>query len=300
LVGFSTATVTKSAVARNTEQAGIMTTEIRRVLAGSLAAVALTASLLGQSSTEPQAQSSTEHQAPLTFDVVSVKPNTSGETGGTSRAQPGRYQGINVTLFRVITLAYRPVQEFAGGPDWIKTAHFDIEARSDRSPTPDQMLEMLRTMLADRFTLVVHNERKESPVYALTLARRDGRLGPRLKRAEAECAPPDSGPAQSSQARPRCGFRLGNGALSGEGATMARLASELSFVDRQVIDRTGLAGAFDIDLEWTPDSPGAAPSPDAGPSIFTAIQEQLGLRLEPATAPLDIIVIDSAERPTEN
>jgi uncharacterized protein (TIGR03435 family) len=81
---------------------------------------------------------------------------------------------------------------------------------------------------------------------------------------------------------------------------MARLASELSIVGRQVIDRTGLAGAFDVDLEWTPDAPGAAPSPDAGPSIFTAIQEQLGLKLEPATAPLEVVVIDSAEQPSAN
>src|SRR4030095_15164396 len=114
--------------------------------------------------------------------------------------------------------------------------------------------------------------------------------------SDAECPRPDSSPAGT----PRCGFRLGNGALSGQGATMARLASEMSFVGRQVIDRTGLAGAFDVDLEWTPDSPGAAPSPDPGPSIFTATQEQLGHNLEPSTAPLDVIVIDSAERPGEN
>ena len=81
---------------------------------------------------------------------------------------------------------------------------------------------------------------------------------------------------------------------------MARFASELSFVGRHVIDRTGLTGPFDVDLEWTPDSPGAAPAPDAGASIFTAIQEQLGLKLEPSTAPLEVIVIDSAERPSEN
>jgi uncharacterized protein (TIGR03435 family) len=271
-----------------------MTIDTGRVIAGWLAAVALTASLLGQSSAQPR--------APLAFDVVSVKPNTSGEVGGTSRAQPGRYQGNNVTLKRVITLAYRPVQEFVGGPDWINTAHFDIEASSDKSPNPDQMLEMLRTMLADRFKLVVHKELKESPVYALTLARRDGRLGSRLKQSDTECPLPGSlPPAPSPQtAGPRCGFRLGNGVLSGQGATMARLASELSFVGRQVIDRTVLAGAFDVDLEWTPDPPGAAPSPDAGPSIFTAILEQLGLKLEPATAPLEVVVIDSAEQPSAN
>jgi uncharacterized protein (TIGR03435 family) len=239
---------------------------------------------------------------PLAFDVVSVKPNTSGEQGGSSRAQPGRYQGINVTLKRVIGLAFRPVQEFVGGPDWINTAHFDIEARAEGNPGQDQMLEMLRTLLADRFKLVVHKEMKDSPVYALTLARGDGRLGPRLRRAETECAQPDSKAQTPSPQGPerRCGFRLGNGALSGQGATMARLAGELSFVGRQVVDRTSLTGSFDVDLEWTPDSPGAAPSPDAGASIFTAIQEQLGLKLEPSTAPLEVIVIDSAERPAEN
>ncbi len=259
-----------------------------------LATIAMIVSLRGQAPGVPRSQPA--------FGVVSVKPNTSGEQGGTSRAQPGRYQGINVTLKRMITLAYRPVQEFVGGPDWINTAHFDVDARAEGSPSQEQMLEMLRTMLADRFKLVVHKELKESPVYALTLARRDGRPGSRLTPSAAECQPPDSGRgAPSPQApAPRCGFRLGDGVLSGRGATMSRLAGELSFVGRQVIDRTGLTGSFDIDLEWTPDAPGAAPSPDAGPSIFTAIQEQLGLKLEPSTAQLEIVVIDSAERPAEN
>jgi len=257
-----------------------------------LATIAMVVSLRGQAPAVPR--------SPLAFGVVSVKPNTSGEQGGTSRAQPGRYQGVNVTLKRVITLAYRPVQEFVGGPDWINTAHFDIDARAEGNPSSDQMFEMLRTLLAERFKLVVHKEQKDSPVYALTMARRDGRLGARLKPSATECAPPDSAPATSPQTRPRCGFMLGNGVLSGKGATMARLASELSFVGRQVIDRTGLTGAFDVDLEWTPDPPGVAPSPDTGPSIFTAIQEQLGLKLDPATAPLEIVVIDSAERPTAN
>jgi len=257
-----------------------------------LATVVAAVVLRGQSPAVPQPA--------LAFDVVSVKPNTSGEQGGTSRGQPGRYQGVNVTLKRVIGLAYRPIQEFVGGPDWINTAHFDIDARADGNPSQDQMLEMLRTMLTDRFKLVVHKDVKESPVYALTLARRDGRLGPRMRRTETECAPPGTTPPPPQGPERRCGFKLGNGALSGQGATMARLAGELSFVGRQVIDRTALTGAFDVDLEWTPDSPGAVPSPEAGASIFTAIQEQLGLKLEPSTAPLEIIVIDSAERPTEN
>ena len=256
-----------------------------------LATILAAVSLRGQAPAGPR---------PLAFDVVSVKPNTSGEQGGSSRAQPGRYQGINVTLKRVIGLAYRPVQEFVGGPDWINTAHFDIEARNEGNPSQEHMLEMLRTLLADRFKLVVHKQMKDSSVYALTLARRDGRLGPRMRRVETECAPPDSTPPSSQGPERRCGFKLGNGALSGQGITMARLAGELSFVGRQVLDRTALTGAFDIDLEWTPESPGAALSPDAGASILTALQEQLGLELEPSTAPLEIIVIDSAERPSEN
>src|SRR4029450_1671841 len=187
-----------------------------------LATVVAAAVLRGQAPAAPG--------LPAAFDVVSVKPNTSGEQGGTSRGQPGRDQGVNVTLKRVIGLAYRPVQEFVGGPDWINTAHFDIDARAAGNPSQEQMLAMLRTLLADRFKLVVHKEMKDSSVYALTLARRDGRLGPRLRRAEAEWAPPDSRPqAQSRQAAERGGgFRRGNGALSGQGATMARLAGELS------------------------------------------------------------------------
>src|SRR6187200_2900252 len=94
-----------------------------------------------------------EPQRPRTFDVTSVKPNTSGEQGGSSKAQRGRYLGLNVTLKRAVGLAYRPVQEFVGGPDWINTDRFDIEGSVEGTPTQDQMLEMLRSLLADRFKL---------------------------------------------------------------------------------------------------------------------------------------------------
>ena len=115
-----------------------------------------------------------EPQRPLSFDVTSVKPNTSGEQGGSSKGQPGRYVGVNVTLRRVIGLAYRPVQEFVGGPDWIDTERFDIEGRVEGTPTQDQMLEMLRSLLSDRFRLAVHRDSRQMPAYALTVARGDG------------------------------------------------------------------------------------------------------------------------------
>jgi len=230
-------------------------------------------------------------QSTPAFEAVSIKPNTSGERGGTSRAQPGRYQGINVTLMRLIRFAYQPIQEFEGGPGWIDTEYFDIEARAVGTPTREEMIAMLRAMLADRFALQVRQEVRERPVYALTLARRDGRLGTQLRRSDAECP---NGPGT-------CGVQMDNGALKSKSITMPRLAAELSFVGRKVIDRTGLSGAFDVSVEWTPDAPaaGAAP-PDSLPSIFTALQEQLGLKLEPSTGPVDVVTIVRAERPRPN
>lgn len=225
-----------------------------------------------------------------TFDVVSIKPNTSGEQGGTNRAQPGRLVGINVTVLRLIGMAYRPIQEFEGGPDWIRTERFDIEGKADGTPNQQQMQTMLRALLADRFHLVARIEQRHRPIYELTRARRDRRLGPQLRASKAECA---GGPGT-------CGVRMLDGALSSQGITMSRLAAELSFVGRPVVDRSELPGAFEVDLKWTPDTAAAGAPVDGLPSIFTAIQEQLGLRLEPAMGPVDVLVIEGAQRPAAN
>ena len=241
-----------------------------------------------------------EPQRPLSFDVTSVKPNTSGEQGGSSKGQPGRYVGVNVTLRRVIGLAYRPVQEFVGGPDWIDTERFDIEGRVEGTPTQDQMLEMLRSLLADRFRLAVHRETRQMPAYALTLARGDGRLGAEL-RAVPPCTSPPESPASPAR---RCGgFAVGGGSLKGTGVTMTQLAAELPSATegRYVVDRTGLSGTFDVNLTWNAEalSP-TATSTDSAASIFAAIQEQLGLRLVSITTPIEVIVVDRAERPVGN
>ena len=238
-----------------------------------------------------------EPQRPLTFDVTSVKPNTSGEQGGSSKAQPGRYLGLNVTLKRAVGLAYRPVQEFVGGPDWINTDRFDIEGSVEGTPTQDQMLEMLRSLLADRFKLAVHRETRQMPAYALTLARGDGSLGAELH-AVPPCTPPPASPAR------RCGgFAVGGGSLKGTGVTMTQLAAELPSATegRYVVDRTGLSGTFDVNLTWNADalSP-TTTSAESAASIFAAIQEQLGLRLVSITAPIEVIVIDRADRPASN
>jgi len=243
-------------------------------------------------------------QQPLapSFDAVSIKANRSGEQGGSSRGQPGRYVGVNVTLMRLVRLAYRPVEEFDGGPEWKEKDRFDIEAVSGASPSQPQMLAMMRTLLADRFKLRVHTETRALPVYELSLARSDGRLGAALTRVADVCPPPAApgtpAPAAGSGPAIRCGFQLGDGLLKGMG-TLPNIASELVVAGRHAVDRTGLTGVYSIELRWSPDNVPGLPA-DAPPEIFTAVREQLGLRLQPATAPTEVVVIDSAERPEEN
>jgi uncharacterized protein (TIGR03435 family) len=242
-----------------------------------------------------------QQPAAPSFDAVSIKINRSGQQGGSSRAQPGRYLGVNVTLMRLIRLAYLPISEFDGGPAWKDSDHFDVEAASSANPSPPEMRGMLRAMLADRFKLRAHTETRALPVYELTVARADGRLGPSLTRVADTCpppTPPGAPPAQEGAAAIRCGFTLRDGVLSGMG-TLQSIAGELGIAGRRTVDRTALAGVYRIDLRWSPDNVAGLPA-DAPPEIFTAIREQLGLRAQAATAPTEVLVIDSAERPDEN
>jgi bla regulator protein blaR1 len=270
-------------------------------------------------------------QAPAatpTFEVASVKPNNSGDGRVMVQNQPGgRFTATNVTLRLLIRQAYQ-LQDFqiTGGPGWLNDDHFDIVAKADGTqqdafvaqqrgggPTPTQL--MMRALLAERFNLVVHNETKDQPIYALILARSDGRLGPELKKSDTDCAaviaaargrggapPPPPGPAP-------CGIRIAPGSMVLGGASLSQFATSLSmFVGRVVLDRTGLTGAFDLNLNWTPDQmpqrpPGAPDLPPIdpnGPSIFTAVQEQLGLKLDSQRGPVEVLVIDRAEHPTPN
>ncbi len=203
--------------------------------------------------------------------------------------------------------------QLVGGPTWLTSDRFDIVATVAGNPPPEQIPLMLRALLADRFKLVIHTERRELPIYALVLARRDGKLGARISPATFDClaargratgAPPTP-PAPSG--RVPCGLRFRPGNVVGEGISLAQLADRLApFVNRVVIDQTGLAGNFDLDLEWTPDQwkPQLAEVPQQpqsipnGPSLFTALQEQLGLKLEPTRGPVDVLVIDSVSQPT--
>jgi uncharacterized protein (TIGR03435 family) len=243
-------------------------------------------------------------QAQSEFDVVSVKPNVSSNEPSAPRVSPERFSWTNVTLRQLIQVAYdlRPYQIIAL-PDWADTARFDVAATTSFTASPQQMNTMLQGLLADRFDLAVHRDRRELPVYALVLARRDGRLGPGIRPATVDCQsiaakPLDSGAAQTDYAG--CIPQMGLTRLKAAGFRMSGLASGLMrILDRTVIDNTGLAGAFNIELSWAPDPtmlPNGAPAPpnlpSGAPSIFTAVEEQLGLKLVSDRAPVDVLVID--------
>jgi uncharacterized protein (TIGR03435 family) len=231
------------------------------------------------------------------FEVASIKPADPAANGSSTRTSQGRLTMTNVTLKRCIQIAYR-IQEYqvSGGPNWLDTARFDIVAKAadsdEKLPNAvrqERMEAMIRTLLEDRFQLAIHRETKVLPAYTLTV----GKNGHKLKEAE-----PGEGSSTSS----------GRGKLTAKRVSMADLAVRLSsLMDRPVVDMTGVKGTFDLALEWTPDDAAKPGGNDevlieksSGPSIFTAIQEQLGLRLEAQKAPVEKIVIDRAEKPSDN
>ena len=261
------------------------------------------------------------------FDVASVKPNKSGGMGTRIMFQPGgRFTADNITLKMLIRLAYN-VQDFqiSGGPAWIGSDKYDLEARADEAPKGDmrsmteeqrkadmdRRRQMIQSLLADRFKLALHKEAKEAPVYALVVAK-SGLKIKELPPEERKASDQKDAPEKPDPKHPgRGGMRMGRGELTGEGIKLSFLAEALSDqVGRSVIDKTELKGDYSFDLKWTPDEshdlgfkgPGDAPPPaDAnGPSVFTALQEQLGLKLESEKGPVDLLVIDRAEKASEN
>ncbi len=277
-----------------------------------------------------QAQTPAPPAASPTFEVASVKANKSGEGFIRFGLMPGgRFNAINAPVRELIRFAYN-LQNFQieGGPSWINSDRFDVTAKAegDVPPTapgttgPIQL--MMRALLAERFKLVVHNETKEVPIYALVLARPDGKLGPKIEVSTVDCAalfaarrgggPPPAPPVPGE--RPPCGLFMGMGSIAGGNSTMTQLAQVLGpRVNRIVVDKTGLKGQYGFNLDFTPDQmpnmppgalpPGAIPLPPVdpnGPSLFTALQEQLGLKLDSQRGPVETLVIDKIEQPTED
>ncbi len=237
-------------------------------------------------------------QAPAaqsTFEVASVKPSPPDASGMFIRPLPGGSLRVSgASLRNLISLAY-DVRSFqiSSSSQWVDTEHYDIDARAAAPdagtpavpPKPGEdrrkLLESLRSLLADRFQLTLHTETREQPVYALVVSKG----GPKFQES----------PEPGGLIR-----KMGRGTLKGQAVKLEMLALNLSNeLGRRVIDKTGLSGKYDFELHWEPRQ---APEPELpeGPSIFAALQEQLGLRLEPSKGPVEVLVIDRAQRPSKN
>lgn len=266
-------------------------------------------------------------QERASFEVASVKENVSGDSRQRMVTQPGgRLIATNARLKIMIADGFLGAQPLAidrvlGGPEWVESARYDVNAKAstDFQPSPDgpskELLMMIRSLLEERFKLKAHLEMREMPIYELVVARADGRLGPVLRKSDVDCEavgaairagnPPPRGPLDP----PPCGAMRGPARIIAGGIPMERFALMLTNIlavdARPVVDKTGLSGRFAFHMTWTPEQmptaeppPGVPPIDPHGPNFFTALQEQLGLKLQPAKGPVEVVVIDSIERPT--
>jgi len=218
------------------------------------------------------------------FEVVSVKPANPADPAHMTQATVGGLRGRNLRLFELVMSAWHLNRdEIIGGPNWLETAGWDIDVRFPAGAGPAQAPQMMQAMLSDRFRLVTHRETRTLPIYVLTVAKG----GIKLQQGDG---------IGGMSAGPRL-IRYGAG-------TMGELAGQLSgYLGRNVIDRTGLTGQYAISLSFAPVDPGAPArdiAQDFAPSIFQALQDQAGLRLESTKGPVQVLVIDHAEKPTPN
>ena len=256
--------------------------------------------------------------APAVFEAAIVKPNASGQTGTEVGRRPGgRLVAVNATPVRLLRYAYA-VQDYqvVGLPAWASSERFDITATMSgeppRVPGPDDpLLVAMRALLAERFKLVTHRDTRELDSYALVRAGRDGKSGPALRPSAQDCpealtkARLGGAPAVDANGAPLCGIRDATaGRLRAGGTSMLLFVNFLAArLGRAVLDRTGLDGYWDLELAYSDSQPGVLPAagvqsadPNA-PSLFTALQEQLGLKLEATRAPFEVVVVDRIERP---
>jgi uncharacterized protein (TIGR03435 family) len=220
------------------------------------------------------------------FEVASIKPTASQDGSLSVRFPPGgRFSVRNLTLKQLLQNAYA-MQDYqvSGVPGWITSAGFDIEAKASAGtaePPREQLLEMVQTLLVDRFHIALHRETRQLPIYVLAV----GKTGPKLQ------------PADSNVGRSKTML----GQMIAQKMSITELANILALdLKRPVKDETGLKGQFAFTLEWSPGLRESDDRPASRPSLFTAVQEQLGLKLESAKGPIEVLVIDSAEKPSGN
>jgi uncharacterized protein (TIGR03435 family) len=265
-----------------------------------------------------------------TFEVASVKKSAPPATGPMMVAggirRGDRWVAGYATLRMLVQGAYEPRYQMegliVGGPGWINTDRFDVDAKMAPGTTADDMRTMAQALLADRFKLAAHAETRDLQLYALVLARGDGKLGPKMRPSDVDCeamraarasgAAPPVAPPRAGEPMASCTTRLMFGPLSrieSSGMRLAQLVGLLSLsTSRPVVDRTGLSGDFVVSVEFVaepgadsqlgPPRPGAAAPPPDAPSLFTALQEQLGLKLDSRREPTEVLVIDKAEQPS--
>jgi uncharacterized protein (TIGR03435 family) len=235
---------------------------------------------------------------PARFEVASIRPSNPDAQGKLFTVKGRQVLTLNTTLADLVTFAYNVhARQVSGGPAWMETDKFDITGQPELEGLPNdrQLRELIRNLLQERFKLSMRTEKRDLPIYAITVAQG----GPKLARN-------DSNP----NGLPSLLFK-GLGLLPAVNATMDDFARvmQTAVLDRPVVNRTGLQGRYDFTLRWTPDDSQfrsfgiripPSTDPNAPPGIFTAIQEQLGLRLESTNGPADVFVIDRVERPTEN
>jgi len=236
-------------------------------------------------------QTAQQTSGPPAFEVSSIRLHVGPAPGVGINVSGSRLTATNNSVLSLITYAYSmKLYQVTGGPGWVSdyaSSAWDIAAKAegDSPLTQERAQQMMQTLLADRFKLTFHREMRETPVYALVVA---GKGGPTLKKSEPDAA---STMYISGKWTER---------MTATKWTMEQLAANISNSgDRPVLDRTGLTGTYDFTLEWNPAYGTPNPDPDA-PSIFTALQEQLGLKLEPQKAPVEVFAIDHAEKPSEN
>jgi uncharacterized protein (TIGR03435 family) len=247
----------------------------------------------------PEAPRPMAADAPAVFEVATIKPSPEGRPGKLFTVRGRQVLTVNTSLSDLVSFAYGlHAGQIVGGPSWMEGDRYDVTGQPEAQgvPNQDQLRGMVRQLLEDRFRLAFHREPRELSVYAIVV----GNGGPKLTRNDTN---PDGLPSLL--------FR-GLGVLPALNASMADLAGvmQAAVLDRPVVDRTGLPGKYDFTLTWTPDEsqfagvgvrvPPPPDDPNAPPGLFTAIQEQLGLRLESTKAPVEVLVIDRAERPSEN